>query len=100
MTVIDPVCGMKEDPERSAGSHVHQGQTYYFCGKGCLEKFRATPEKFLQPKLTQIGLAAPVSPAVNAATGAEWTCPMHPESVRNGPGSCPICGMALEPRTV
>ena len=89
---LDPVCGMTVSPARAAGHHEHRGTTYYFCGKGCLEKFRGDPEKYLKPAL-QIEPPAP-------APGAEWTCPMHPEIVQKGPGSCPICGMALEPRTV
>jgi len=89
---LDPVCGMTVSPARAAGHHEHKGTTYYFCGKGCLERFRGDPEKYLKPAV-QIEPPAP-------APGAEWTCPMHPEIVQKGPGSCPICGMALEPRTV
>ena len=87
----DPVCGMTVNPAKAAGQHAHAGHTYYFCGKSCLEKFRAEPERFLTK--TQ-------APPVEAAAGAQWTCPMHPEVVRDGPGSCPLCGMALEPMTV
>jgi Cu+-exporting ATPase len=76
-------------PERAAGHFEYRGHTYYFCGKGCLERFRADPEKYLRP---------PSKPAERAAVpGASYTCPMHPEIVRDGPGACPICGMALEP---
>jgi len=89
---LDPVCGMTVSPARAAGHHEHKGTTYYFCGKGCLERFRGDPEKYLKPAV-QIEPPAP-------APGAEWTCPMHPEIVQKGPGSCPVCGMALEPRTV
>ncbi len=85
----DPVCGMTVDPARTPHQHVRDGVAYHFCGARCLERFRAEPERFLAP--------APQAPAPKAA---EWTCPMHPEIVRPGPGSCPICGMALEPRTV
>ncbi|MBI2829263.1 MAG: heavy metal translocating P-type ATPase [Acidobacteria bacterium] len=75
-----------------AVGHVeHRGQTYYFCNASCLDRFRATPEAF-------VGAARPAAPA--AQPGMAWTCPMHPEVVRDQPGSCPICGMALEPRTV
>src|SRR3990172_6481948 len=88
---IDPVCGMTVSPARAAGHHQYKGTTYYFCGKGCLERFRADPEKDLQPAI----LTEPPAPA----TSGEWTCPMHPEVVQKGPGSCPICGMALERRT-
>jgi len=83
----DPVCGMDVDPQRAAGSHTHHGATYYFCSKHCLHAFNADPERYLgKPKA-----AAP------ATTGGEYTCPMHPEAVQVGPGSCPKCGMALVP---
>ncbi|HUF23424.1 MAG TPA: heavy metal translocating P-type ATPase [Vicinamibacterales bacterium] len=93
--VKDVVCGMTIDPATAAGSSDYRGETYYFCGKGCKTKFDADPERFLQPA------PAPdrkVEPAGDP--GVEYTCPMHPEIVQIGPGSCPICGMALEPRTV
>ncbi len=92
---LDPVCGMTVSPARAAGHHEHEGATYYFCGKGCLERFRADPEKYRKPAIP-IEEVAPPAPT----PGAEWTCPMHPEIVRKGPGSCPLCGMALEPRTL
>ena len=84
----DPVCGMTVNPAKAAGSHTYAGHTYYFCATSCLEKFRADPDRYLAP-------AGP--PPVEAPPGAKWTCPMHPEVVRDGPGSCPFCGMALEP---
>jgi len=84
---VDPVCGMTVAPERAAGHFEYRGHTYYFCGKGCLERFKADPEKYLGP---------PVPPPPPAA-GTTYTCPMHPEIVRDAPGACPICGMALEP---
>ncbi len=84
----DPACGMTVVPARAAGHHTHAGHTYYFCGKSCHEKFKADPERF-------VGKAE--APVVEAPPGAMWTCPMHPDVVRDGPGSCPICGMALEP---
>src|SRR5687768_4930008 len=88
---VDPVCGMTVDSAHAAGQFEHHGDTYYFCGKGCLEKFRQDPERYLRRE-------QPVH--VTAGGKTEWTCPMHPEIVRDAPGSCPICGMALEPRTV
>ena len=94
-TVIDPVCGMTVNPAKAAGQHAHAGHTYYFCGKSCLEKFRADPERFLA-KTEALAVEAPVG----APFEGKWTCPMHPEVVRDGPGSCPLCGMALEPMTV
>jgi len=84
---------MTISPANAAGHVEHQGHTYYFCGKGCLARFSADPERFL---------AGPAEPGPPVAKGgvAEWTCPMHPEIVRSEPGPCPICGMALEPRTI
>ena len=69
----------------------HHGHKYFFCSNGCKTKFAADPEHYLEPKLTL--------PAKLAA-GAIYTCPMHPEIRRDGPGNCPICGMALEPLNV
>jgi Cu+-exporting ATPase len=86
---IDPVCGMTVDPAQAAGSHEHRGVTYYFCGKGCLARFQAQPEKYLSP--------APPSAPEPAAAAAQYTCPMHPQILRPRPGFCPLCGMALEP---
>jgi P-type Cu+ transporter len=88
--VRDPVCGMTVDPQQAAGSAVYQGQNYYFCSKGCAAKFQADPEKYLHP-------AATPEPMQPEAVGVEYTCPMHPEVRQIGPGSCPKCGMALEP---
>jgi Cu+-exporting ATPase len=87
--VVDPVCGMTIDPAQAAGSWEYNGHKYYFCHQSCLARFKANPDSFLTP-------SAP-SPVTAAA---EYTCPMHPEIVRDRPGACPICGMALEPRTV
>jgi Cu+-exporting ATPase len=69
--------------------HVHGGRTWRFCGKHCLERFQADPERYATP-------AAPASQAPQAAA-SRWTCPMHPEVIADRPGACPICGMALEP---
>jgi Cu+-exporting ATPase len=89
MTHLDPVCGMTIEEEDAVGSHTHDGTTYYFCNESCLERFKAHPDEFL-------GGAEPAP----APAGASFTCPMHPEIVRDAPGACPICGMALEPRIV
>jgi len=97
MKVKDPVCGMDVDSTSAAASMEYGGQTYSFCCKGCLAKFRADPARFLKPAIPLVTLAPP--PKVVAA-GTKYTCPMHPEVVRNGPGSCPVCGMALEPLTI
>jgi Cu+-exporting ATPase len=91
----DPVCGMQVKPD-SPHRAEHEGVEYSFCSRHCLEKFRADPERFLAGSGS-----GGTAPAASAGAGvAEWTCPMHPEIVRSAPGSCPICGMALEPRTV
>jgi Cu+-exporting ATPase len=83
---------MTVDPANAAGSFAYQGQTYFFCSSHCLDRFRANPESYLR--------AAP-APADHAPPpGVSYTCPMHPQIVRDHPGACPICGMALEPRTV
>ena len=78
-------------PETAAGSLEHLGETVYFCSTSCLAKFRANPAQYAGGKREP--MAAPA-----AAAGVEFTCPMHPEVVQIGPGSCPICGMALEPK--
>ena len=84
---IDPVCGMKAaaNPDKCA---IHAGQTYYFCSTGCVSKFKADPMRYLSP----VRKNEPTGPA-----DAIYTCPMDPEIKQVGPGSCPICGMALEP---
>src|SRR5262249_7196828 len=99
--VLDPVCGMTVRPETAARSYVYKSQTYYFCNPGCRQKFQADPEKYLQG-----GPSSPMQehPSLerNLGTGAgvQYVCPMDPEVVSDKPGSCPKCGMALEPRTV
>ena len=90
-TMNDPVCGMMVEADTAAGSFQHRGSTYFFCSLHCLEQFRTEPSKYLTP--------AEVKPT-KSDLSREYTCPMHPEVRRQGPGSCPICGMALEPRTV
>jgi Cu+-exporting ATPase len=121
---------MEVAPENAAGTFEHRGHTYFFCNSGCLEKFKADPERFLAHQNTvraattsspdQREYTCPMDPEVRqknpgacpkcgmalepvsvvTADRTEWTCPMHPQIVRSGPGNCPICGMALEPRTV
>ncbi len=89
--VKDPVCGMTVDPHTARHRHTHNGRPYYFCSARCREKFAANPAQYLEPEPR---IADPV-PA-----GTIYTCPMHPEVRQPGPGSCPICGMALEPEIV
>src|SRR5688572_5752872 len=120
----DVVCGMQVAPARAAGRTDHEGRTYYFCSKGCLLKFQSEPGKYLDPAYRPGMHAMHAAPAPltlvkhrPAASGTpltasavdrkggssdapdarEYTCPMHPEVRQRGPGSCPICGMALEP---
>jgi Cu+-exporting ATPase len=91
--VRDPVCGMTVDPDHAAAWADHGGTRYYFCSAGCKTKFLAEPERYV------VTTAAPPAPtAPPAPPGTIYTCPMHPQIVRDGPGTCPICGMALEPR--
>ncbi|MEW6449528.1 MAG: heavy metal translocating P-type ATPase [Pseudomonadota bacterium] len=90
-SVIDPVCGMTVDPHETPHRHSHKHHTYYFCSGGCRTKFAADPAKYLDKNS---------APAEELPPGTIYTCPMHPEIRRIGPGSCPICGMALEPDVV
>ena len=128
----DVVCGMRVDPAKAAGSVVHDGKPFYFCSRGCVERFKADPKTFLDPAyrpgVHAMHAAAPLTlvkqrpapgpapspgltskhgsglaPGLGATRGGEapdereYTCPMHPEVRQLGPGSCPFCGMALEP---
>ena len=87
---IDPVCGMRVTCEGARHRFTYRGEGYFFCSGRCRERFAAEPEKFLKPK----------QPEPTAPEGTSYTCPMHPEVRQIGPGSCPICGMALEPEQV
>lgn len=86
--VKDPVCGMTVDPVTAKHKATYRGTTYYFCSDGCRSKFMADPVKYVVTDAT---------PKAEAPAGAIWTCPMHPQIRQSQPGSCPICGMALEP---
>ncbi|NJO22824.1 MAG: HAD-IC family P-type ATPase, partial [Sphingomonadales bacterium] len=94
-TAVDPVCGMSVKIEGAKHTRAHDGSTYYFCNPGCREKFIADPARYLD-------IAAKVGAAEVEAKaqpqGTLYTCPMHPEVVQEGPGHCPKCGMALEPK--
>jgi Cu+-exporting ATPase len=101
---------MRVDPQTAAASFVYGEKTYYFCALSCREKFQADPERYLRPQVVMpvgiqpsapITITKPQSPDGGPRRpGTEYTCPMHPEIVRDAPGGCPICGMALEPRMV
>jgi heavy metal translocating P-type ATPase len=105
----DPVCGMTVDPAKAAAQVEHAGKTYYFCAAGCAKKFSANPGQYLrraasgasQPSPFHIHQPAVVSATLPAPPKTEskvrYTCPMHPEVIQYGRGSCPKCGMALEP---
>lgn len=89
--VIDSVCNMKIDPDKAAGNYEYQGNSYYFCSNGCLTKFKNNPDAYLGAKKN-------IEPAKSrAVAGTKYICPMDPEVVSDKPGSCPKCGMALEP---
>ncbi|HEY2865811.1 MAG TPA: heavy metal-binding domain-containing protein, partial [Pyrinomonadaceae bacterium] len=94
-TFTDPVCKMTVTPESAAATYEYDGEKYYFCALGCRDRLAADPNKYLSPAVetTDSALRDPHS-------AVEYTCPMHPEVVQIGPGSCPICGMALEPKEV
>ena len=122
--VVDPVCGMTIDPADAVGHVDYQGHTYFFCAVGCLQRFKADPARYVQPQpdpqasesavVVARGTHSPdfqqptpartsriPNPESRIPTGSiKWTCPMHPEVVRDAPGACPICGMALEPLTI
>src|SRR5829696_3207202 len=88
--VKDPVCGMSVDPHTAKYTARHSGQPYYFCSEGCRTKFLADPARYRDQSVA----AAKAEPLPE---GTIYTCPMHPQIRQVGPGSCPICGMALEP---
>ncbi|MGH9508395.1 MAG: heavy metal translocating P-type ATPase [Terriglobales bacterium] len=94
--IKDPVCNIDVNPDTAAWQETHKGQLFYFCSAGCAEEFRAHPELYISKAVeadsTNVSKRGPHTQAVS-----EYTCPMHPEVQREGPGSCPKCGMALEP---
>ena len=92
ITAIDPVCGMNVDPRTSKRRFTYKGGEYFFCSDRCKGRFEAEPDKFLAPKKNEN--------AASASTDTIYTCPMHPEVQQTGPGSCPKCGMALEPEII
>jgi Cu+-exporting ATPase len=88
---LDPVCGMTVDPAKTPHHAEHEGREFHFCGAGCRAKFEADPQKYLSGEKPA---------ALEAPPGTIYTCPMHPEVRQVGPGTCPICGMALEPELI
>ncbi len=104
-SVLDPVCGMQVQPEKARGRVEHAGQSYFFCSASCAERFQREPETYLSRKPMgmpgQAGLVTlgspPAMPKSAGPPTAQYICPMHPEIIRDRPGACPICGMALEP---
>jgi Cu+-exporting ATPase len=95
--VTDPVCGMEVDPAKSKGPFDYQGTTYHFCSLRCLEKFKNDPDGILARGVPKREAAKSSAPAPVAPGAPLYTCPMHPEIRQDHPGSCPKCGMALEP---
>ena len=89
-TTVDPVCGMLVDPATARHKIEHDGQTFYFCSERCRTKFADDPAKYVHGTVQQ-------APRADVPEGTIYTCPMHPQIRQIGPGSCPICGMALEP---
>jgi len=90
-SATDPVCGMTVKVTPTIIHEKHDGNDYYFCNPRCRNKFVAEPSRYITPE--------PKPTQTTATAGVKWTCPMHPQIVRDAPGSCPICGMALEPIT-
>ncbi len=99
---LDPVCGMRIDPAKAAGSTEYLGKTIYFCGQGCLGKFVADPGRYLVPDGSVVPKPRPkpTEHAPTTAAAAAYICPMDPEVRSNRPGPCPKCGMALEPDAI
>jgi len=94
---------MTVNPAKAAGSREYLGHTYYFCGAGCVAKFTAEPDRYVRPPDVPPVVVAALPPKQNTQPlehNVGYTCPMHPEVRQMGPGSCPKCGMALEPVTI
>jgi len=91
-TVTDPVCGMTVDTSAGKPTCEHKGELFHFCSQGCHDKFASDPEHYITGEHKRV--------AEDAPAGTIFTCPMHPEIKQEGPGNCPICGMALEPMGV
>lgn len=96
--VLDPVCCMEVNPSTPAATLLHEGTTYLFCSTHCLEKFKASPDSFTGANKTKPEHTVTLA-SQNDLKANTFTCPMHPEIQQEGPGTCPKCGMALEPLT-
>ena len=94
-TEKDLICGMFVNPQTAAGNYEYNGEKYFFCSVGCLNKFRQNPDQFILPESRELKIDLSQTDSENV----EYTCPMHPEIVQIGAGTCPLCGMALEPKT-
>ncbi len=99
---VDPVCKMLVMPETAAAEFEYNGTTYYFCNPGCKTRFQADPERYLRQETGSMSheSASHHLPSPDSQPSVEYTCPMHPEIVQIGPGSCPKCGMTLEPKEI
>lgn len=95
----DPICGMTVDPATAKYKAIRDGAEFFFCSKHCQDKFEKNPSP-TDSKLKEIAQGSPQGLSTNQTAAAKWTCPMHPEIIQDHPGSCPKCGMALEPMTV
>ena len=93
----DPVCGMNIDQARAAATLTHDGASYYFCCRGCADKFKANPQKYLSKSNVAPSLTTSAPAKTAPVSAATYICPMDPEVRQSGPGACPKCGMALEP---
>jgi len=93
----DPVCGMQVVPGKEAGSFAFEGESYLFCSKHCLHAFSADPKRFLGKQEAHAAHTHHAHAPAPAPAGARYTCPMHPQILRDAPGDCPLCGMALVP---
>src|SRR5438128_8274061 len=96
---VDPICGMRVDPATTPWSSTVDSETFYFCNPGCKAKFDAQCGTGSQPVRRPQGGRSTAADGLENPSHIEYTCPMHPDVVRTEPGTCPICGMALEPRT-
>ena len=101
-TTLDPVCGMTVETSPTARKSEYSGEAYYFCSEDCRQKFESHPTKFVSA--SSKNESSDISPAPAAARpqarSKTYICPMHPQIEQDRPGTCPICGMALEPKTI